>query len=111
MVEEGEFGDVVEDDHDGEDEDADEGYLVDALFDLLIDVAAHDGLDEQEEDHSAVEDGEGQQVHDAEVDADVGHGADDGHPAGHLDGLVDTWPMPMGPESERTEIWRANMRG
>ncbi len=101
VVEEGEFGYVVEDDHDGEDEDADEGDLIDAFLDLLVDVAAHDGLDEEEENHSAVKDGKRQEIHDAEVDADVSHGADDGHPAGHLDGLVDDLADADGP-GERT---------
>ena len=89
VVEDGELGDVVEDDHGGEDEEADEGDLIDALLDLLVEVAAHGGLDEEEEDHAAVEDGDGEQVEDAEVEGDVGHEADEGHPAGHLDSLVD----------------------
>src|SRR5579871_328351 len=87
--EEVEFGQVVEDDHDGEDQDADEGYLVDALFELLIEIAAKDAFDQEEQDHAAVEDRDRQKVEDAEVQADVGHQADEGHPAGHLNGLVD----------------------
>ncbi len=67
--EEVEFGQVVEDDHDGEDQDADEGYLVDAFFELLIEVTAEDGLDQEEEDHAAVENWDRQEVEDAEVQA------------------------------------------
>jgi len=57
--EERELTQVVEDDHDGEDQNADEGHLVDALFELLVKVAAHDRFDQEEEDHAAVEDGYG----------------------------------------------------
>ena len=35
-------------------------------------------FDQQEEDHSAVEDGNRQEVEDSEVEADVGHQADEG---------------------------------
>ncbi len=89
MREEAELGDVVEDDEGGEGDEADKGDLVDALLDLLVDVATHDGLDDEEEDHAAVEDGDGKEIEDAEVERDEGHGADKGHPSGHLNGLVD----------------------
>ena len=78
----GKLGDVVEDDDRGEEDDADERDLVDALFETRVEVAADDGFDGEEEDHAAVEDGDGEQVEDAEVERDHGHGADDGEPAG-----------------------------
>ncbi len=74
---------------DAEEEDADEGDLVDALLDGHGEVAAEDAFDDEQEDHAAVEDGEGQQVEHAEVDGDVGDGLDERHPALHLCGLVD----------------------
>ena len=86
--EEGQLGDVVEDDHGGEQDDADERHLVDALFNRHGKVAAEGALDQQQEDHATVEDGEGQQVEHAQVDGDHGHGADQGHPSG-LGGFVD----------------------
>lgn len=50
-----ELGDVVKDHEEHEENDADEGDLVDGLLELLVDVAAHDAFDEEEEDHAAVE--------------------------------------------------------
>ena len=84
-----ELGQVVEDDHCGEDQETDEGYLVDALLELLIEIAAHHAFDEEEEDHASVEDRDGQEVEDAEVKADVSHQTYERHPAGHGDCLVD----------------------
>jgi len=59
------FGDVVEDDDGCEEDEADEGYLVDALLDGLVEVAAHEAFDGEKEDEAAVEDGDGEQVEDA----------------------------------------------
>ena len=84
-----EFGDVVEDDDCGEEDDADEGDLVDALFELLVDVAADEALDGEKGDHASVQDGDGQEVEDAQVEADESHGADDGDPAGKVEGFMD----------------------
>ncbi len=42
LVTEVELGDVVEDDEEEEGDDADEGDLVDDIFDALVDVAAHE---------------------------------------------------------------------
>src|SRR6185437_13300631 len=86
--EEGKLGDVVEDDESGEDQETDERDLVNALFELLIDVTADDAFNDKEEDHAAVQDGDGQKIEDAQIERDVGHQADEGHPAGHGDGLV-----------------------
>src|SRR5579862_4524530 len=66
------FGQVVVDDHDCEQYEEDEGGLVDAFFDLQADVAAHHAFDEKQQDYAAVEDGNGKQVEDAEVQADRG---------------------------------------
>jgi len=83
-----ELGDVVEEDEEGEEDDADEGYLVDELFELLVDVAAHDAFDEEEEDHAAVEWGDGQEIEDAEVERDEGHEFYE-RPDAHLGGDID----------------------
>lgn len=64
------LADVAEDDEEGEQDDADEGHLVDDFFELLIDVATHDAFDDEEEDHAAVEQGEGHKVEDAKVERD-----------------------------------------
>ena len=67
----GNLDDVVVDDHDGEEDQEDEGGLVDAFFDVQADVAAHQAFDEEQEDYAAVHDGDGQEVEDAEVEADA----------------------------------------
>ena len=92
-----EFGDVVEDDHGGEDDEADEGNLVDALLDLLVEVAAHDAFDDEEENHAAVENGDGQQVEDGEVEGDGGHEPMMGIQPGISTAWCTCVPMPMGP--------------
>ena len=83
-----ELGDVVEEDEEGEQDDADEGYLVDDFLELLIDVAAHDAFNDEEEDHAAVEQGEGHQVEDAEVERDHADEVQQ-RPDAHLGGDVD----------------------
>ncbi len=82
------LGDVVEDYEEGEQDDADEGYLVDDFLELLIDIAAHDAFYEEEEDHAAVEQGEGHQVEDAEVEGDDADQVEQ-WPDSHLGGNVD----------------------
>ena len=67
------LGYVVEHDEDEEQHDHDEGYLVHAFLQLLIEVAAERAFDEQEKDGAAIENGEREQVQDAEVEADHGH--------------------------------------
>ena len=83
------LGDVVEEDDCGEEDEADEGYLVEALLDLGVEVAAEEAFDGEQDDGAAVEDGEGEEVDDAEVEGDLGHEDDDGGPAGGLEGFVD----------------------
>src|SRR5580704_14091352 len=61
---------VVEDDHGGKQHQENKCRLIDPLFDVHADVAAHKALDQQEQDYSAVEDGNRQQVEDAEIQAD-----------------------------------------
>src|SRR5271157_3580630 len=63
---------IVVDDHHGEQHEEDECGLIDAFLDGQADVAAHEPFDQQEHDHSAIENGNGQQVEDAEVQADGG---------------------------------------
>jgi hypothetical protein len=58
---------VVVEDEDGEHDEADERELVDTLFDLLVQVAAHKAFDGEEKDHAAVEDGDRKQVEDAQL--------------------------------------------
>ena len=82
------FGDVVEDDYGCKEDETDECHLVDALFDLRVQVSTDQALNEQEDNHAAVQDGDGEQVEDAQVEANEGHGADDRYPASHLEGLV-----------------------
>ena len=83
-----ELGDVVEEDEEGKEDDADEGHLVDDFLELLVDVAAHDAFDDEEEDHAAVEQGEGHEVEDAELEGDEADEADE-RPYTHLGGDVD----------------------
>ena len=42
------LGDVVEHDHGEEDEDQDEGGLIDSLLDERVDIVAEDALDKQD---------------------------------------------------------------
>ena len=49
-----ELAEVVEDDHYSEEQNADEGYLIDAFLELLVEVTPHDGFDEEEKDHTAI---------------------------------------------------------
>src|SRR6185312_6747782 len=60
FTEEGKLRNVIEDDEDGKDDDADESNLVDALFELLIDVASNDAFNDEEKNHAAIENGNGQ---------------------------------------------------
>jgi hypothetical protein len=83
-----ELGDVVEEDEEGEEDDADEGYLVDDFLELLVDVTAHDAFDDEEEDHASVEQREGHQVEDAEVERDDADQVEQ-RPDTHLRGDVD----------------------
>ena len=72
---------VVVDDHREEEDQEDERGLVDAFFNPNADVAPHDAFDDQQQDDSAVEDGNRQQVEDAEVQADHRHQAQQRRPA------------------------------
>src|SRR5208283_4302062 len=63
---------VVIDQHHEKEHQEDEGRLVDALFDGQADFLLHQGLDEEEQDDAAVQDGNGQQVDDTQVQADSG---------------------------------------
>ena len=51
------FGQVVVDNHYCEQHQKHECGLVDALFNLQADIAAHQAFDEQQQDYPAVEDG------------------------------------------------------
>src|SRR6266852_774725 len=62
----------VIDDHDGEQHQENKRRLVDAFFDAQADVAPHEAFDEEEQDDAAIENGNGQQVKDAEVEANPG---------------------------------------
>src|ERR1039458_4918947 len=70
MSEEGQLGEVVEDDEGKKRDEYGKGSLVDALLDVDADVAAEGAFDQQQQNHAAVQNGEGQQVEDAEVEAD-----------------------------------------
>src|ERR1035438_10233430 len=63
------LGHVVEDDEGEEGHDQHKCGLVDALLHNHADVAADRALDEQQQNHAAVENWEGQQVENAEVEA------------------------------------------
>ena len=58
------------------------------------DVFLHQAFDEQEQDNAAIEDGDGQQVHDAEIEADGGGDQEKRRPAflagGGTDGAADS---------------------
>src|ERR1019366_491857 len=88
MCEDRQLGYVVEDDESEEHQNQDESGLIDTLLDHHVDVVAKDALDEQEQDHSAIEDWEWEQVENAEVEADGGSKAKLGEPAFHLSGLA-----------------------
>src|ERR1700679_1556335 len=83
-----ELGDVVEENKECKEDDADEGYLVDDLFELLVDVAAHDAFHDEEKNHAAVEQREGHQVEDAEVERDDADEVEE-RPDAHLRRNVD----------------------
>src|SRR3972149_11993440 len=70
------FDDVVVDDEHGDQHEEGEAYLGDALFHAAIQVAADGAFDQQQQDQPAVEHRDGEQVEDAEVQADGGHQAD-----------------------------------
>src|ERR1700722_8889766 len=61
---------VVVDHHHCKQHEEHERGLIDAFFDVYADVAAHEAFNQQEQDHSAVENGNWQQVEDSEVEAD-----------------------------------------
>jgi len=72
---------IVVNDHDGEQHKENECGLIDALFDAQADVAPHEAFDEEEQDDAAIENGDGQQVKDAEVEADAGGELQERNPA------------------------------
>jgi len=53
---------IVEYDHDRKQDDEDERYLIDALLDLALDVAPDRPLNEEQQDESAVENRDRQQM-------------------------------------------------
>src|SRR5438309_1215461 len=61
---------VVADHGRGEQDEENECSLIDAFLDAQADVAAHESFDQKEHDHATVKNGYGQQVEDAEVQAD-----------------------------------------
>src|ERR1035438_783874 len=61
---------VVVYDHHREEYQEDKCRLVDALFYRQANLLLHQALDEEQQDHAAIQDGDGQQVHDAEGQAD-----------------------------------------
>src|SRR5215469_4816288 len=75
------LGDVVIDHRHREQHQEYECRLVDALFDLQADVAPHQALNQQQQNHAAVEDRDRQQVKDAKVQADTGRQTEQGCPA------------------------------
>src|SRR5580704_3952429 len=79
------LGDVVEHDERGEDQQHNESCLVDPLLELLIQIAAHDLFNQQQNNHPAIQNRNGQKIEDAKVEADDGHQADNRLPPGLLD--------------------------
>src|SRR5438270_6794143 len=62
--------DVVKDDHGRKKDNEYESDLTNALFDLTLDVATKSALDKEQQDQTAVQDGNRQQVEDAQIEAD-----------------------------------------
>ncbi len=66
------LGQIVINHHYREQYQEDERRLINPLLDVQADIAAHQALHEQQQNDTAVEDGNGQQVKDAKVQADRG---------------------------------------
>ena len=89
LADDGQTGAAVEETHDekagyqkpSEEHQEYERGLVDALFDSQADLFLHQAFDEEQEDYSAVEDGDRQQVKDAEIQADDGADEEKRRPA------------------------------
>src|SRR5438876_12206949 len=64
------LGQIVINHHYREQYQEDERRLINPLLDVQADIAAHQALHEQQQNDTAVEDGNGQQVKDAEVQTD-----------------------------------------
>src|SRR5580704_8870891 len=82
--EEIQLGDVVHHDEGEEQNQHHESDLINALLEFLLEIAPQQAFDAEQQDHASVEDGDRQQVHDAQVEADEGSQADDRLPAVHL---------------------------
>jgi hypothetical protein len=67
----------------------------------------HQAFDEQKQDNAAIEDGDGQQVHDAEVEADGAVTSSSGVQPFSRAALPTALPMPMGPSTWRMETLRS----
>ena len=79
---EGEHADhVVVHDVDDEDKEEDEADLDEALFESEAEVAAANAFQRKKEDVAAIEDGDGQEIEDAKIDADENHEGNDGEGA------------------------------
>ena len=74
------------------------------------DVVAHHALDQQQQNHSAVENGKRQQVQDAQVQADGRRPGRTWATSPHLRRLPAMRAIPTGPESCDTETWCVNSR-
>src|SRR3954471_123484 len=61
---------IVEDDDHREQDDKHKCDLINALFDLALDVSAKCSLDKQQQDQAAIEDRDRKQVEDAQVEAE-----------------------------------------
>ena len=61
--------------------------MINSLLDAQADVAAYQAFNEQQQNDAAVEDGDGQQIKDAEVQADRGREAHQRRPALFAGGL------------------------
>jgi len=110
VSEDAQLRDVVEHDVGEEDDDEDESDLVDAFFEGQIDVTANHALDEQEEDHAAIENGERHQVEDSKIDADGGHRLELCLPAWRFRCHPVCCAIPIGPESVLTDMWFVKSR-
>lgn len=71
MLDEGQLGEVVEDQEGEERDDQEKSRLINALLDGNVDLAPNDALNEQKKNHAAIEDRKGQQVDDAQIEADL----------------------------------------
>src|SRR5215472_8228301 len=67
------FDDVVVDHNGGKQHEEHKGSLVDALLDLLFDVAAYYHFDQQHQHEAAIENGDGEQIEESQLQADQGH--------------------------------------